>query len=221
MESPKMYSSCWCKYLPYLCGTANDPVSSKPVQGREQKFAESRVYFQPQYRVSTKAMFISKGRLYVWRVQKCISQVGARPSLTCAGLEMTPFHISHCRVENGNLRNPGSTFSHGTVFAPKQCLYQKKATGMESPKMYFSSRCKTLTYLCGTVNNPVSSKPVQSRKRKFSEFRVYLQPWYRVCTKAMFISKGSYGYGESKNVFHSSVQKPHLPVQDCKRPSLK
>ena len=30
--------------------------------------------------------------------------------------------------------------------------------------------------------------------------------WYRVCTKAMFISKGSYGYGELKNVITLSVQ---------------
>ena len=29
--SPKMYSSRQCKNLTYLCGTANDPVSRKPV----------------------------------------------------------------------------------------------------------------------------------------------------------------------------------------------
>ena len=37
--------------------------------------------------------------------------------------------------------------------------------------------------------------------------------WYRVCTKAIFISKGSYGYGENRNVFHYSVEKPHLAVR--------
>ena len=67
----------------------------------------------------------------------------------------TPSQVSQYRTENGNLRNSGSTFSHGTVFAPKQCLYQKEATGMESPKMYSYSRCKNLTYLCGTANNPI------------------------------------------------------------------
>ena len=34
----------------------------------------------------------------------------------------------------------------------------------------------------------------------------------------MFISKGSYGYGEPKNVFLYSVEKPHLRVQVCKLP---
>ena len=42
-----------------------------------------------------------------------------------------------------------------------------------------------------------------------------------VCTKAIFISKGSYGYGESRNVFLWSVQKPLLPVMAVKLLRLK
>ena len=48
------------------------------------------------------------------------------------------------------------------------------------------------------------------------EIRGYLSPWYRVCTKAMFISKGSYGCGEPKNVIASSVQQTHWPLRSCK-----
>ena len=92
---------------------------------------------------------------------------------------------------------------------------------MESPKMYSSRRCKNLTYLCGTANDTVSCKLIQSRERKFTNTCIYVLPWYRVCTKAVFISKRSYRYGEFKNVFLSSVQKAHLPVRDCKRPCLK
>ena len=33
-----------------------------------------------------------------------------------------------------------------------------------------------------------------------------LWPWYRVYTKEIFIPKGSYGYGETRNVFRKSVQ---------------
>ena len=164
-----------------------------------------------------------KSKLWVWRVQKCISIVGAKTlltcarlqttwshvsqyradngnlrkfgctfyhgtvlapkqclyqkkttcmespkmcscsrckNLTCAGLQTTPSQISQYRAENGNLRKYGSTFCHGTVFAPKQCLYQKEATGMESPKMYSCSRCKNRTYQCGTENDPIPCKPV-------------------------------------------------------------
>ena len=45
-----------------------------------------------------------------------------------------------------------------------------------------------------------------------------LSPWYLVCTKAMFISKGSYGYGEPKNVICWLVQITHRPVRARKFP---
>ena len=48
------------------------------------------------------------------------------------------------------------------------------------------------------------------------EISGYLSPWYRVCTKAMFILKGSYGCGEPKNVFALSVQQTHWPLRTCK-----
>ena len=44
----------------------------------------------------------------------------------------------------------------------------------------------------------------------------YPSPWYRVCTKAMFVSKGSYGCGEPKNVIALSVQQTHWPLRTCK-----
>ena len=45
-------------------------------------------------------------------------------------------------------------------------------------------------------------------------------PRTEICTKAMFISKGSCWYVESKNVFRLSVHKPHLLVWACKLPRL-
>ena len=95
-----------------------------------------------------------KRNLRVWIVNN------AKISLTCAGLQTTPSHVSQYWAENGNLRKSESTLSHGTVFAPKQCLHQKEATALNSPKMYSSRRCKNLTYLCGTANDSISSKPV-------------------------------------------------------------
>ena len=161
-----------------------------------------------------------KRNLQVWRVQKFIPLVGGKTAVTCVGLQTSPSHEFQYSAENGNLRKSGSTFRHGTVFARKQCLYQKVATGMESPILHSSYRCKYSTYLCGTSNYPVSCNPVQGRQRKFAEILVYLSPWCHICTKAMFISKGSYRYGESKNAFFYSVHKPHLPVRDFKLPRL-
>ena len=87
----------------------------------------------------------TKRKLRVCRVQKCIPSVGAKTALTCAVRQTTPSHVCQYRAENGNLRKSGSTFRHDTVFALKECSYQKEATGMESPEMHSSSRCKNRT----------------------------------------------------------------------------
>ena len=44
-----------------------------------------------------------KKKVPVWRVQKCIPLIGAKTSLTFAGLQTTPSHVSQFRAENGNL----------------------------------------------------------------------------------------------------------------------
>ena len=95
-----------------------------------------------------------KMKLQVWRVQKCIPLGNAKTALTCTGRHTTACHVSQYRAENGNLQKSGFIFRHGTVFAPKQSLYQKEATGMESPKMHSSSRCKNRTYLYRTAYYP-------------------------------------------------------------------
>ena len=71
---------------------------------------------------------------------------------------------------------------------------------MESSKIYCSSRFRNSTYQCEAANYPVSWEAVYGREWKYSKLRAYQSPWYRVCTKAMVTLKGSYGYGELKNV---------------------
>ena len=55
---------------------------------------------------------------------------------------------------------------------------------------------------------------------KNAELDAYQSSWYRVCTKEMVISKGSYGHGEFKNVLPQSVQIPYLPVRGRKVPNF-
>ena len=47
---------------------------------------------------------------------------------------------------------------------------------------------------------PLFMGAVQGREWKYVNLRAYQSPWYRVCTKAILILKGSYMYGELKNV---------------------
>ena len=73
-----------------------------------------------------------KGKLRVWTAKKCIALVGAENPLTSSGPKNTPLHGGRCRIENGNLRNFVHPNPHGSPFAPKQFLYQREATCMES-----------------------------------------------------------------------------------------
>ena len=97
-----------------------------------------------------------KRKLRAWRVQKCIALVGADSVLTTSWKQSTPLHERWYRAQNGNMRNFGPTNPHGTAFVPKQWLYQKEATGIESSKMYCPSRCRYRTYHCVASNYPVS-----------------------------------------------------------------
>ena len=85
-----------------------------------------------------------KRKLRAWRVQKCIVLVGADTVLTTVWKQSTPFHWGY-RAQNSNMRKFGLTYRHGTALAPKYWLYEKEATGMESSKMYYPSRCRYRT----------------------------------------------------------------------------
>ena len=89
---------------------------------------------------------------------------------------------------------------------------------MESSKMYCPSRCRYRTDQLGARNYPVSREVVQGPEWKYAKLRPYQYPRYRVCTKAMVISKGSYGHGEFENVLPQSVQIPYLPLRGSKIP---
>ena len=93
-------------------------------------------------------------KLRVWRDQKYIQLVGAKTPLPSVGRQTTPSQGSLYRPENGNLRKFGCTYHHGTVFAPRQCLYQKEAMCMERPEIYSPILCKNSFYLCGPSNYP-------------------------------------------------------------------
>ena len=96
-----------------------------------------------------------KRKLRVWTDWKCVSLVSAKTPLTCAGRQNTPSQGRRYRADKGNLRIMRWTYRYGTVFAPRQYLYQKVPTGMERPEMCFPSRCKNPTHLCGPSKYPV------------------------------------------------------------------
>ena len=101
-----------------------------------------------------------KWKITVWREQKCIRLVGINIPLTCVGCQTTPSQRSRYKPENGNLHKFGLNYRHGTVFKPRQYLYQKEATGMERPEMYSPTWCKNSSYFFKLSNYPVSRESV-------------------------------------------------------------
>ena len=101
-----------------------------------------------------------KRKLRVWTDQKCIPLVGAKTPVTFAGHQSTPSQGRRYRAENENLRKLGWNYRLGTVFTPRQSLYQKEATGMERPEMYSTTWCKNPSNFCGPSIDPVSREAV-------------------------------------------------------------
>ena len=122
---PEMYSPGQCKNPSYLCRSSNYMVPC---------LHQGNIYI--------------KRKIRVWRDQKCIPLVGAKIPLTCADHQTILSQERRYRVDNGNLRKLGWIYCHGTVFAPRQYLFQNEAMGMERPEMYSSCRCKNHSYLC-------------------------------------------------------------------------
>ena len=87
----------------------------------------------------------TKRKLRIWRDQKCIPLLGAITPLNCEGRENTPCRGRQYRAQNGKFGKLGRTYGHGTVFAPREYLHEKEATGMERPEMYSVSRCNNPT----------------------------------------------------------------------------
>ena len=61
-----------------------------------------------------------KRKLRVCRAQKCNLLVSAKTIPPGTGLQTTPFHTAQCIADNGNLRDLGLTYRHGTAFPPRQ-----------------------------------------------------------------------------------------------------
>ena len=80
-----------------------------------------------------------------WRTQKCNPCFGAESPPRSTGLQTIRFHAAPYWTVSANLRKVGASFRRGTVFAPIQSTYEKKATGMENPKMQSLFWCRKTT----------------------------------------------------------------------------
>ena len=148
--------------IPYLpVGGSKVPHFMEDSEGPRMEICETSALQVPLVLCLHQSNGYIKRKLRAWRVQKCIVLVGAETVLITASPRSTSFHGGLYRAPNANMRNFGLTNPHGTTFAPKQWLYQKEATGMDSLKMYCPSRCRYRTYHCVEAKYPASWGVIQ------------------------------------------------------------
>ena len=102
-----------------------------------------------------------------------------------------PVSCNAYRADNANLGIFNVVENYGTAFAPKQCLYQKVAVGMENPKMQSISPYNKRIGRYGPANNQVSCTVYRAENENLLIFDA-VETRYRLYTKAMFIPKGKW-----------------------------
>ena len=165
-----MYSTSRCNKPTYLCGPSNTPSRWRRFGPRTESCVnwDAPIAMVPCLHQGN---IFTKRKLRAWRDQKCIPLVGEITPLTRAGRQNTPSRGRQYRAQNGKLPKLGpiAMVRHGTVFAPRKYLYQKKATGMERPEMYSTSRCNNPTYLCGPSKYTVSREADWAKNGKLAK----------------------------------------------------
>ena len=122
-----------------------------------------------------------KRKLRVLRLQKCISLVGAKMSLTCAELQTTPSHVCQYRAENEICGNPDLPF---LPMVP--CLHQSNVYIKRKLRVWRVIKCipligtKTSLTCAGLQTTPSHVCLYRADNEKFVENRVYFYSWYRV-----------------------------------------
>ena len=75
-------------------------------------------------------------------------------ALGFTGLQILRVYTPPYGADNGNLGTLEAVDNLGTVFAPKQCIYQNVAVVMQNPKMQSLRQCNKGTGLYVPANSP-------------------------------------------------------------------
>ena len=116
-----------------------------------------------------------------------------------------PVSCTAYRAKNAKLANFEAVENNVTAFARKQCLHQKVAVCMENPKMQPPSRCNKRTGRYGSGKARFHAPRIIPSIEIWQTSKL-LKTMAPLFHKAMFISKGSCGYGEPKYSIAFSVQ---------------
>ena len=134
-----------------------------------------------------------KRKLRVWRAQKCIPLVGAEIPPTCAGHQTTLSHGVGIGPTTETYVNWGGRI------AMVSCLHQDNVYIKRQLRVWRNQKCiplvgaETSLTCVGWQTTWSHGGRCRSQKKNLRKlewtYLLDLSPWYRVCTKAMSISK--------------------------------
>ena len=159
MKSPRMESLLQCKKptsqyapskYPSLCSAVN--ANSANMWKHGATFRHGTVSALKQYLYEKEATGMESPKM------ESLLQCKSPPRST--DRQSTRVHEAPCRPDSAKMRKHGATFRHGAVSALKQYLYEKEATGIESPTMESLLQCKKPTSHYGPSKYPYSSSAV-------------------------------------------------------------
>ena len=147
----------------------------------------------------------------MWRAQKCNFLVSAKTAPTGTGQQTIPCIAAPYWASNRNFQNFGDSYRYGSAFAPKECLYCKEATGVESPKMQFPGQCKNRSNHVGQQTTPCLAVPYGQKIEifKISGIPIAMVACLHQCN--VYIVRKLRGWKAQKCNF--LVQKPHQSVR--------
>ena len=208
-----MYCLCRCRNCTYQCRAANYSVSWGAVQARNgnlRSFGPTNLpgtAFTPkQWLFENKATCMENSKIYCsspWKNPTYLCGSAKYPVSWVAG-QSREWKYAKFRAQQSPWYH---TCTKAMVISKGSYRYGKLKNVLllaVRSFAYFNSRPYTDPHEMGQFADP----PLQVRF-------LHQSPWYHVCTKAMVISKESYGFGKLINVLPLSVQKQYLPVRSA------
>ena len=152
----------------------------------------------------------TKRKLRVWRADMYSASRCNYPHLPVRAVKIP-------RLEGGGIgpRTESCVNWDGPI-AMVPCLHQGNIYTKRKLRVWRDQKCIPLVgaitplTCAGRQNTPPRGRRYRAQNGKLRNFRTDLSSWCRVCTKEIFIPKGSYGYGESRYVLQQVGAIPPL-----------
>ena len=202
MENPKMQSLFWCRKPTSQYAPANYPVSCSAVWDRRCKFAESRDFLSPRYRVCTNPIYIWKGSYGNGKAKNAILVLVQKAHLA----------VRACKLPGFMQRRMGPSVQicgkSGLSFAEVPCLHQSNLHIKRKLREWRTQKC-----------NPCFGAESPPRSTRLQTTRFHTAPYWTVSANLRKVG-ASFRRGTVFAPIQSTYEKEATGMENSKMQSL-